>query len=88
MSNLKDYFEKHCYKPKYFIGDRIFGKYNKVPFIGTVGNDTLISEQEGPYVIVHLDLPILDKGKYLSIIKVKHKDIKSYLRNFDEKMAS
>lgn len=76
MTNLKDYFDKVTYKPTYFIGDRVFGYYNKIPFVGTVGNDTLINEHEGPYVTVQLDLPLLDNDTYRSIIKVSHKDIK------------
>lgn len=83
MGNQTDYFERIGYKPKYWIGDRVFGKWNKVPFIGTVGNDTLINEIEGPRISIHLDLPIkLDKVLHTLII-VKHKDIK-LLKNYDE----
>jgi hypothetical protein len=39
MGNQTDYFEKIGYKPKYHIGDRVFGYWNKIPFVGTVGND-------------------------------------------------
>lgn len=78
MSNLAAYFESNRYKAKYQIGDRIMGKWNKIPFVGTVGNDTLISEIEGPRISVHLDLPIKFEGKVHSIIFVKHKDVKEY----------
>lgn len=76
MGNLSDYFEKNAYKPKYFIGDRVFGHWNKIPFIGTVGNDTLISELEGPRITITVDLPILHDSKIYNVIVVKHKDIK------------
>lgn len=76
MGNLADYFEKNAYKPKYFIGDRVFGHWNKIPFVGTVGNDTVISEIEGPRISVHLDLPIKFKDKIHRVVIVKHKDIK------------
>ncbi len=76
MGNLSDYFERNAYKPKYHIGDRVFGHWNKIPFVGTVGNDTLISEIEGPRITVHLDLPIRLTGRQHSVIIVKHKDIK------------
>ena len=76
MGNLADYFEKNRYKPTYFLGDRVFGKWNKIPFIGTVGNDTLISELEGPRISIHLDLPIVLTGKEHNVIIVKHKDVK------------
>lgn len=76
MGNLSDYFEKNAYKPKYQIGDRVFGHWNKIPFVGTVGNDTLVSEMEGPRISVHLDLPIRLTGRLHSVIIVKHKDVK------------
>ena len=76
MGNLSDYFGRTAYKPKYYIGDRVFGHWNKIPFVGTVGNDTLISEIEGPRISILLDLPILLTGRTHSVIIVKHKDIK------------
>ena len=76
MASLKDYFEKKTYKPTYFIGDRVIGRYEDMPIAGTVGNDTLINEYEGPYVIVHLDLPVVTDLGYKSIVKVKHSDIR------------
>lgn len=76
MGSLAEYFEKNAYKPKYFIGDRVFGHWNKIPFVGTVGNDTVISEIEGPRISIHLDLPIKFKDKIHRVVIVKHKDIK------------
>lgn len=76
MSSYAEYFEKIAYKPKYQIGDRIFGRWNKIPFVGSVGNDSLVSEQEGPRISVHLDLPIKYKDKVHNILIVKHKDVK------------
>jgi hypothetical protein len=76
--NYTEYFQSIAYKPKYFIGDRVMGKFNKIPFVGTVGNDTIINEIEGPRVSVHLDLPIKYENKIYNVIIVKHKDIKPY----------
>ncbi len=76
MGNQTDYFNKIGYKPKYHIGDRVFGHWNKIPFVGTVGNDTLVNLEEGPRISVHLDLPISLTGRQHSVIIVKHKDIK------------
>lgn len=78
MSNLAEYFSKHRYQPTYFIGDRVMGKWNGIPFRGTVGNDTVISEIEGPRISVFSDLPIKHDGKFHRIIIVKHKDIKPF----------
>jgi hypothetical protein len=76
MGNQTDYFERIGYKPKYHIGDRVFGYWNKIPFIGSVGNDTVISEIEGPRISIHLDLPIRYESEIRNVIIVRHKDIK------------
>jgi hypothetical protein len=76
MGNQTDYFNRIGYKPKYYLGDRVFGYWNKIPFIGSVGNDTVISELEGPRITIHLDLPIKFQNKINNIVVVKHKDIK------------
>lgn len=78
MASLAEYFKLNRYQAKYDIGDRVIGKWNKIPFVGTVGNDSLVSELEGPKVSVHLDLPIKYKDKIHTIIFVKHRDIKPY----------
>lgn len=78
MGNQTDYFERIGYKPTWFIGDRVFGHWNKIPFVGSVGNDTLINPLEGPRISIHLDLPIKYKDRVHTVIFVKHKDIKAY----------
>jgi hypothetical protein len=83
MASLTDYFAKKAYQPKYFIGDRVFGKYDKIPFIGTVGNDTVISEIDGPRISIHLDLPIKVDGVVKGLLFVTHKDIKP-LKDYNE----
>lgn len=78
MGSQTDYFERIGYRPKYFLGDRVFGHWNKIPFVGTVGNDTLISDLEGPRITIHLDLPIKYQDTWHNVIVVKHRDIKVY----------
>ena len=78
MGNQTDYFERIGYWPTWFLGDRVFGKWNKIPFVGTVGNDRKINERDGPEITIHLDLPIKFGGKVHNIIIVKHRDIKAY----------
>jgi hypothetical protein len=78
MGSLTDYFERIGYKPTWFIGDRVMGKWNKIPFVGTVGNDTVINLIEGPRVTVHLDLPIKYKDKVHNFIIVKPKELKAF----------
>jgi len=77
-----DYFNKIGYQHTYDIGDRVFGKYKKIPFIGTVGNDRLINNTDGPEVTMHLDLPIKVDKEIKSFIIVKHADIKQLLKEF------
>jgi hypothetical protein len=76
MTNQTDYFNRIGYKAKYHIGNRVFGLWNKIPFIGSVGNDTVISEIEGPRISIHLDLPIRFEDQTRNVIIVRHKDIK------------
>ena len=78
MSNLAEYFAKNRYHPTWHIGDRVTGKWNKIPFVGTVGNDSLVNEIEGPRVSVHLDLPIAYKGSTHSLIFVKPKELRKF----------
>jgi hypothetical protein len=73
--NQTEYFNKIGYKHVYDLGDRVIGKWRKIPFVGTVGNDRVIDDT-GPQIVVHLDLPIrLDNFNY-NVIIVKHKDVK------------
>ena len=74
MGNQTDYFERIGYKAKYQIGDRVFGHWNKIPFVGTVGNDRVI-DKTGPQVTIHLDLPIQFEQQVRNVIVVRHRDI-------------
>ena len=76
MGNQTDYFNKIGYKHTYDIGDRVIGKWHKVPFVGTVGNDRLINHIIGPEVTIHLDLPLKYQDKIYNFIIVKHKEIR------------
>jgi len=76
MASLAEYFAANRYIGKWQIGDRVSGKWNKIPFMGSVGNDSVISELEGPRVTIHLDLPIKYQDVIHNVIIVKPKDIK------------
>lgn len=77
MSTLTEQFAKNAYQPKYFIGDRVFGHYKKIPFVATVSNDrNKVGGDPNPEVVVHLDLPLQYKGEVMTMLIVKHKDIK------------
>ena len=87
MANVAEYFEKNRYHGSYDLGERVFGYYNKIPFIGSVGNDSVVSMEEGPRITVLLDLPIIVDGQIKNVIIVKHKDIKSLLVDYDAPVA-
>jgi hypothetical protein len=78
MGNQTDYFERIGYQPVWYLGDRVFGHWNAIPFVGTVGNDTVISHIEGPRITIHLDLPIKYQNTWHYVVVVKHRDIRAY----------
>ena len=79
MGNQTDYFERIGYKSTYSIGDRVFGYWNRIPFVGTVGNDRVVG-LSGPEITIHLDLPIRYNDEVKNFIIVKHQDIKQTLK--------
>ena len=68
MPSLSEYFERERPKPFFEFGTRVFGKYNKIPFMGTVYGDGMINEEQGPRLSIHLDLPISVDGTLKHII--------------------
>lgn len=76
MASLSEYFEKNRYQPKFEFMARVTGLYNGVRWIGSVGNDTVISEERGPELHIQLDLPLKIDGEYKTILVTKHKGVK------------
>lgn len=75
MASMSDYFAKNRYQCKYYLGDRVRGKWNNIPFTGSVAIDTVIEDDAQPIVIVFSDFPILFDGVHYTLIKSKHDDI-------------
>ena len=75
MGRQSDWFIANGYKHTYDLGDRIKGKWNGIPFAGSVGNDRLVNLIDGPEITVHLDLPIRFEDKIHRIIIIKHADV-------------
>ena len=72
MASLTDYFERKnedAPKPKFLYGDRVFGRKEKVPFIGTVQREV------GALVMIHTDLPLQFEGNTINIVTAKRTDI-------------
>lgn len=80
MNDYVSYFKNARPPAKWHLGDRVSGNWNKIPFIGTVLLDNMISEEVGPRVIVQLDLPLKYKKEYHNIIEVKQKDLKKLIK--------
>lgn len=76
MASLKEYFDKERYKPKYEFGSRVFGRWNKIPFVGTIYGDSVISNEQGPRLTIQLDLPIKHNNTVKTIIVDTHKMFK------------
>lgn len=81
MEAYSKYFYSVRKSPKFYIGDRVSGKWNSIPFVGTVLLDHIISEDNEPRVHLFLDLPILHDGKYYAIITTDQASI-NLLTNF------
>lgn len=75
MGRQSDWFNAIGYKHTYDLGDRIMGLWNGIPFVGSVGNDRLVNDINGPEITVHLDLPIRFEDKIHRIIIIKHADV-------------
>ena len=75
MGNLAEYFARQAYQHKYALGDRVRGRYQGVPFAGTVMIDNRLNPDDGAFVIVDLDLPIRLDGRAVNMIKVTHTDL-------------
>jgi hypothetical protein len=82
MGNQTDYFNRIGYQAQYLIGDRVYGHFNGIPFVGTVGNDRVVS-LAGPEITIHLDLPIKYNDEVKNFIIVKHQDIKQKLKEIE-----
>ena len=80
MGTMAEEFAKSRYQPKYEFMARVEGKYKGIPFVGSVGNDTVISEVRGPEFHILLDLPMKVGDKYLNILFCTHKEIKDLKR--------
>lgn len=77
MGTLAEYFAIHRPQAKWTFGERVFGKFNGIPFVGTTGGEGMVNETEGSLVTVFIDLPIKAKGVWhTTFIKVKPKELK------------
>lgn len=76
MYSAAEFFKNNRPQPKFLIGDRVFGRWNKIPFVGTVLNDRMVNEEQGPVVSINLDLPIKHQDKIVQILHIKQSEVK------------
>jgi hypothetical protein len=70
MANLTDYFNrKEQPRARFKYGDRVFGRKEKTPFVGTVQREI------GSMVMIHTDLPLQFEGNTINIVTAKRTDI-------------
>jgi hypothetical protein len=77
MGTLAEYFAQHRPVPTWSFGERVFGKFHGIPFVGTTGGEGMVNETEGSLVTVFLDLPLKHKDTWhTTYIKVRPTDIR------------
>lgn len=70
MANQTDYFNnKEQPRAKFKYGDRVFGRKERVPFVGTVQREV------GALVMILTDLPVVFDGNICNVLSVKQSDI-------------
>lgn len=74
--NLAEWFAKERYQGIYQIGDRVEGRFNGIPFVGSVGTDSIRHDNEEPHVTVTLDLPLRFESKATRILRVPTASVK------------
>lgn len=74
--NLAEYFAATRPRPRYSFGDRVEGRYQGIPYVGTAYGDNMVNEQEGARVSIHLDLPMRIGSEWVSYIRVGYRDIR------------
>lgn len=83
MANYAEYFaarDADKPKPKYNRNDRVFGHWNKIPFIGSV------VREENKVVLVHTDLPVKHDDQLHYILKLSRTDV-TLLKDYDTEDA-
>jgi hypothetical protein len=73
---LAEWFAKERYQGIYQIGDRVEGRFNSIPFVGSVGTDSIRYDGEEPHVTVTLDLPLLFESIAHRVLRVPTSSVK------------
>ena len=76
VSTLAEYFAANRPQPYWQGGERVQGKYQGTPFIGSVGYENMRNPDEGLMATVHLDLPIKENDIWKTVIRVKPQTLK------------
>lgn len=83
------YFRENRHQPVYEMGARVFGITDDgFPFVGSVGNDTCVNEEEGPYLHIYLDLPMVIDHDYYEHIFVRHDNVQCELEEINYENSS
>lgn len=73
MANYAEYFaarDADLPKPKFVYGDRVFGHWNKIPFVASV------IREENKVLLLQTDLPVRYEQTNHSILRLSRTDVK------------
>ena len=73
MANYAEYFaarDADLPKPKFVYGDRVFGHWNKIPFVASV------IREENKVLLLQTDLPVRYEQANHSILRLSRTDVK------------
>jgi hypothetical protein len=73
MANYAEYFaarDADLPKPKFVYGDRVFGHWNKIPFVASV------IREENKVLLLQTDLPVRYEQTNYSILRLSRTDVK------------
>lgn len=73
---IAEWFAQERYQGIYQIGDRVEGRFNGIPFVGSVGTDSIRYDGEEPHVTVTLDLPLRFESTIYRVLRVPTASVK------------
>lgn len=66
--NQTEWFSSHRPNAEFFLGDRVCGHFQGMPYVGTVMIDHMVNTEQGSVTKVALDLPLKVDGTYYQLL--------------------
>jgi hypothetical protein len=74
MISQTEWFLANRYMGPRQLGERVTGVFQGVRWVGSLGNDRVVSELEGPMVTITLDLPFRVNHQTYNILVIKSQE--------------